>query len=195
MDSEPSLGNSGGYTQTIASMSKKVKPYISFEEMGGVKQFDTISMVDDTESLVFSSAKFDDNYHLLHGELYLIELERAEYMSIKNRISDDFSLADLVYCQVKPRQVSILNTGPNERRIETLVDEVFMEGPNLFDLANAAIDDYRLRSVSDRINNYLIRYGTCRNLSVEVFKEIEAEKDSLDNVITFQKAKKIAKTA
>ena len=56
----------------------KIEPYISYDEICGIKTFNTINMIDDNESIVFSEVNLDENYKLLTGSINVITLKKDE---------------------------------------------------------------------------------------------------------------------
>lgn len=186
---DPDSGSKSDYKNVFVDCSAKT-PEISFKEELGIKYFDTASMIDDTESIVLSSAVFDSNYNLLQGELYVMRLEYDEYSSIKNSLGKDVDLMEMMSYSFNPIETIMLTTGPNGRKYEKLVgDDVTDACFRDSDFSNLALEDRQLSSTTDYMNNYLIKYGTCRGLSADSFKSFEQAKRAEQLVQTNDKAK------
>ena len=199
---DPDSGSKSNYKEVFVDCSTK-KPEIKFEERLGVKHFDTASMIDDTESIVLSSAAFDGEYNFLHGEVCVMRLGHDEFYSVKRSLGNEVSLMELIDYRLSPIEAIMLTTGPNGRKYETLIgDEVVDTSYRDIDFYNSAIEDRQLSSTIDYMNNYLIRYGTCHGLSANSFRTFEEMTRSIDtdnieetvqpidpdNVMTFEQA-------
>ncbi len=172
---DPDSGSESNYKDVFVDCST-IKPEISFQEKSGIKYFDTASMIDDTDSFILSSAAFDSDYNFLHGEVCVIRLDHEEYYGIKKAIGKEINLIDMVNYRFNPAEVVMLSTGPNGRKYEKLVgDEVVETSYYDTEFSDMVLEDRQLSSTIDYMNNYLIRYGTCRGLSVGVFKSFEQQ--------------------
>lgn len=184
MDSDPYS------TQTFIT-SKKIKPYISYEENNEIKSFDVISMIDDSESIVFSSANFDSNYNLLYGEVNALSFASDRYNAIKNLIDTDISLSDLVNVELNPEAVSILKTSALEAKFLIDSDDRMIELPYSYQFLNEIVlDDLMVRGEADQINDYLMKVAAGKKCSTKVFENIE-RKYAMFKVITTQKKQKV----
>ena len=82
----------------------------------------------------------------------------------------------MVNYRFNPAEAVMLSTGPNGRKYEKLVgDEVVETSYYDTEFSDMVLEDKQLSSTIDYMNNYLIRYGICRGLSVGVFKSFEQQ--------------------
>lgn len=155
--------------------SKKVKPYISYEENNGIKTFKTVSMIDDSESIVFSIAYFDNDYNFLKGQINAISCRTDEYMAIKKYINNgDIVLPDLVNYPFGNIEISKLTTTKKTQKFEISINGQMKEIPYM-SIDAIVLDDMRAISKIDKMNNYLMNHNKNKSLNTNVFKQIEKE--------------------
>ncbi len=187
---DPDSGSKSNYKDVFVNCST-IKPEINFQEKSGIKYFDTASMIDDTDSFILSSASFDSDYNFLYGEVCVIRLNHEEYYGIKKSIGKEINLMDMVH-RFNPAEAVMLSTGPNGRKYEKLMgDEVVETSCYDTEFSDMVLEDRQLSSTVDYMNNYLIRYGTCRGLSVDVFKSFEQQVQVINeaNIVSYQQAR------
>ena len=186
MDPEPDLKNSHTFIDQT-----KIEPYISYEENNGIKSFNTISMIDDSESIVLTSIIFDSDYNFLCGKLTALTFKNQEYLGIKNIISQAISLKDLMACNLDYTEITILNTDQNGSSLEISLDGEMKKIPFIKPmLEDIVLDDKNLINKFDKINNFLLEYTTNKKASTKVFKDIEqAEFKKQFKVIKTEKQK------
>ena len=190
MDPEPSLS-------TTFIDCAQIEPYISYNERNGIKTFNCISMIDDSETIVFSEANLDEKYKLLEGTINALMFSKEDYAAIKKAIRKGLQLCELVYADLNPLETSILKVTKDSQKYGIISEGKFVELPNYFNnFGNIAIEDKNLRSKPDRINNYIIKYGLLSGLPTNVFKEIEKENKKPEiTIIHGQKSFQKIKTA
>lgn len=187
MDSDPYS------TQTFIT-SKKIKPFISYEENSEIKTFNVISMIDDSESIVFSNANFDSDYNLLYGEINALSFKSDRYNAIKKLIVEEISLTDLKDVKLNPEAVSILKTSVLGTTFSIDSDDKMIEVPYSYRLLNEIVlEDLVVRGEADKINDYLMKVATGKKCETKVFENIE-RKHTMFKVIT-SKPKQKVKTA
>lgn len=169
MDPEPNLKNP-------FNKWDKIEPYISYEENIGIKTFNVVSMIDDSESIIFTKVNFDSNYNFISGEIKALSFKNNEYLSLKETISNGVNLNDLNPDNLNPVEISILKTNRQNQTFEISIDGGMREIPynkNLLDVI--VLDNMLVTSKTDKINDYLMNYHTSKRLPINIFKEIEKQ--------------------
>lgn len=188
MDPEPSLSS------TFIDCTK-IEPYISYSEKNGIKTFNTINMIDDNETIVFSEANLDEKYKLLEGTIHTLILSKEKYAAVKKTVREGLPLYELINADLDPIEAAILKVNKDGQKYGIMTENGIVELPEYYNnLSHIAIEDRFLRSNIDKINNYIIKYGILTSLPTSVFKEIEKENKKPEITVvysnkTYQKAK------
>jgi len=171
MDPEPNLKNSNTFID-----SKKIKPFISYNENNGIKSFNTISMIDESESIVLTAVNFDTDYNFLCGKLTALTFKSKEYHGLKNIINQGISLTDLLSCNLNYAETAVLNINSHNTTLEISLDGKMKQIPFIKSmLQDIVLEDKYIFSKTDKINNFLLEYKPNKTLSTKIFKDIEEE--------------------
>ncbi len=168
----------------------KIEPYISYNEICGIKTFNTINMIDDNESIVFSEVNLDENYKLLTGSINVITLKKDDYANVKKIIKEGFPLDEIIYANLNPIEISTLNVNKEGQKYGIIKNNKIIDLPISFNnIGDIAIENKNLISRVDRINNYIIKYGILDGLPTSVFKEIEMENRKPEITVIYNESK------
>lgn len=187
MDPEPNLKNS-------FKENKRTEPFISFEENNGIKTFKAISMIDESESIVFSQVNFDSDYNFIYGQIKALSLRTDEYKTLK-KLNSHLSMQDLIYYTPEYAETYILKITPQNKTFEISLDNNMIEIPyNKRLLSVIVLENMNIYYKNDRINSYLLNYGTNKKISTKIFKDIEKEQQKF-TIVKYYKNRQKSKTA
>ena len=182
MDSDPYSSNS--FIET-----SRIEPFISFKTEDSVKIFETIFLNDESETIVFSSASFTENYDFLNGTIDTLSMKSSEYMAVKKALKDGLDINDLRYYVPKFAFKMDLFVTPDNALF-------FGDGKEIpyhsLMLEDVVLEDLKPISKIDRINSYIMNYN--KRLSTSVFRSIEAD-EIRRNIRVIGKSKQKVKTA
>ncbi len=177
------------YSNNSFIVASRIEPYISFENDGNVKTFNTIFLNDESETIVFSKSVFTKDYKFLRGSVDALSMKSASYMAVKKAIKDGLDISELKY--YRPDFAIYTNLSVTEDSTLLIQDGIVMAYKTSM-IDDLVLEDLKPTSKIDRINNYIINYN--RRLSTSVFRDIEAD-ELRKNIRVISKSKQKVKSA